>query len=58
MIKGRKLYFIRFLPPNENAERIFHPQEVERFEQPSDSWYSSVNSMLIRFVFLDCILES
>jgi len=27
------VYFIRFLPPNENAERIFRPQEVERFEQ-------------------------
>ena len=26
------MYFIRFLPPNENAERIFRPQEVERFE--------------------------
>ena len=30
------MYFIRFLPPNENAERIFRPQDVERFEQPPD----------------------
>ena len=30
------MYFIRFLPPNENAERIFRPQVVERFEQPPE----------------------
>ena len=30
-IEGRKLYFIWVLPPNENAERIFRPQE-----QPPD----------------------
>jgi len=31
-----KVYFIRFLQPNENAERIFCPQEVERFDQPPE----------------------
>ena len=28
-IKGRKVYFIRFLPPNENAERIFRPKKLK-----------------------------
>ena len=28
-IKGRKVYFIRFLPPNESVDHIFTPQEVK-----------------------------